>query len=278
MDLNTPQRRADRTSHRRTVQNLIKRGGTVTKRYREIEERLETFNRHKITNTVEDLADAVIEGATGSELTPFIVAVNAELSPDNRVHVAAVEAISQRLRDEYLNHSAQKNYDAAREAYNDLAAKFTAAHTTTPTNTPASELVGASAKQREAWLETQTLAPQLSEALNTLRIAALATTKYSNTDAELLGLALIPNDANRRDVWEAWRRENRWGDLIDLGVTLQAPTLDALEPYAEPKPLVQRQIATPDGYSNVGNPVYFYETATFDPERLDEHGNPTRVG
>ncbi|MFD2674813.1 hypothetical protein [Gulosibacter bifidus] len=267
----------DTRNHHLLVNKLKEYGGTVTKRYEQISQRLDNLVQDKITGAVQQLADAVMAGTTGTDLIPFIANANTEVTNNPQALAQAREIIFETLETEYLTNSATKNYETARQHFNNIGKRFKKATTIAPAGTTANDIATGTAEQRAAWIDTQALPNELDKAWTQLRLAAAATGKITDTGEHYLGLAINPQQAKRRDIWQAWTADQHWTAILNTGAIIEAPELDKHEPYREPKPLEYRQLRIPDGYGSIGNMLYRYEDATFDPELLDANGEPTRV-
>ena len=119
---------------------------------------------------------------------------------------------------------------------------------------PASEVIGMDEKPavRSTWVDVVNLAARASAAAAFLTTAAdHAGVKLD--DATRLGMvASIPDDLDRRAVWDALDgkhgRAGRWGTLLRLGATLTAPgTVDGIIGYRRPKPLERRYLRVEHG-------------------------------
>lgn len=215
-------------------------GGTFSDEYHHIVERKATFDR--LTGIAQE---RFIEAALGNEdddeviLWRSLALAEAVANPTHHATIRnALTDAADKIRAVELEKTAQANYDLIRARFNEAATAFGKAHEVIPADTDPALLALAPEKTRKAWVEGQTRTGTLNQLIPLLLAAArIAGTNVDNKHA--LGLTVSAEGLHRRRVWEAWESENRWTALIDLGATIQAPSLNEYTYYREPKPIEQ---------------------------------------
>lgn len=154
--------------------------------------------------------------------------------------------------------AAPANYEAARAVYEAaVEALAQAVAVVDPTAEPR-DLIAASPKIRNAWLEADALAEVAGEALGTLvlsaRLANVLLAHPSHERGEDHGLSVLSLDREdgptRRQAWQAWDEghEQRGGPLaalLRIGADVSALALEDVRPYRRPKQMEERLVQSP---------------------------------
>lgn len=229
------------------VETITANGATITKKFQTLADRWETFTT---TNgrIQDELNDAISDPEVSAEELARLNALAVAAQLTTPVHKATVrnEAgahMLRLLRDEYATVAAA-NYETIREAFNTKAAQLTEALDIADPEASAEEMVRASAKVRAAWADSPILANELETLVSLLHTAATLAGKADPTGGiakRLIGLTVNTTGLHRRRVWEAWEnttgRAGHWRELWKLGATIEAPALEEVTTYTEPKPM-----------------------------------------
>ena len=233
---------------RTNIAELVDAGCHTTPEYDRIAARFDAF-LNPDTDPVDDLGGAIIGTADSDRLAQLTAsAMTAMAAPTARMPLATRVAVDvlRALRAEYAT-VAEENYNVLAAAFNKVAAKVTAAHRLVDVDANPAALLTAEDRARKAWMEAELLAGELDTLVPALtRAAAMAGARLNAPEPER-GLSVVADVAglHRRRVWEAWEasegRTGRWGALIALGAEIGAQPLEAIQPYAQPRPMETRQ-------------------------------------
>lgn len=226
------------------VQRVTDAGGTVTKAYDEAVNRWHDWAELRESSPLQALTDAYEAGATIKQLATLrAAALAAEATNaimEATVHNAVAPAALAQIMAAY-HPTKDDNYRVARDAYNALARQFTDLAETVDVEADARTMVAADEATRSGWLKAEVLAHQLTQAAAILADAATLAGKPTNTDSATIGATVNADGLHVRRVWEAWAttegRTGKWGALVALGATIEAPELDDLSNYREPMPM-----------------------------------------
>lgn len=258
----------------RTAADIEAMGGKVTDRFARTRARWDALRSTEL-----DPLAAVVDALTGDDdpdpehLATIVATTQAHdtARANPQIAAGAWQILAQRIlpgqRAEWAKVT-KDNYRAAAEAYNQAAKALTTAVTMVDPDAQPEALMDGTTKVRNAWVEIPTLAAALDRAERYLHTTAREVGVDTRDAATTLGLvATIQATADRRKVWEAIEgqhgRAGKWGTLLHLGATLQAPTNPGeVKPYRKPKPIERRYLRT-----NVG-----LQAVDYDPERDEPKG------
>lgn len=247
------------------VTAVITAGGTTTKEYDRILARWNDYNAQPST-AQQQLTAAIL----GKETPERIAELNALALAEQADHVTRATVTNEVaaevypvLRSEYAK-TAAANYTTLAEKFNDTARTLTEAMDAVDIETAPEQLMSGTDEQRNAWAHAPALAASLTSQVPALADAArLAGLTIHGADGTL-PLTVDPGNLHRRRVWEAWEsgtgRAGKWGALITLGATIEAPDLEDYKPYRRPEPIETR-------YEQVGPGMH--RPVQIDPE--DQH-------
>lgn len=233
------------------IQTIIDAGGTVTPEYSRLEERWNIIYNID-TDLIGRLTEAVLGDAPVDEVAD-LHALALAVEATTNIHRATVrnavtKALENKMQTEYAK-TAVANYNTIRDAFNQDADAFTAAHQIVPATTDPATLVTAAPKTRNAWAEGQALAIALTAKLPLLVTAATLAGARTAHPTTPIGLALNVDGLHRRRVWEAF--EEGWTALLELGATIHAPELEHFQDYREPRPMRTEHVKVGIGWRNV---------------------------
>lgn len=218
-------------------------GGTTTRKHQDAVKRWRTWAGHDNTGALTQLEDAYASGQDTQtlEILRQAALISETLTP---VHYATVRnAVAPAALDQVTSTyqpSAIGNYETIREQFNNTAATFHENADIIDPETNADQLVAADDTTRRAWLDADLAAHQLTQLASVLADAATLAGHPITTDADAIGLTINAHDAHRRHIWDAWNntgRTGKWGPVAALGATIEAPALDDLTAYREPRPM-----------------------------------------
>jgi len=223
------------------IDQIIEAGGTVTKEYDRLHNRLRAFS---------DIDDDIIGRLTEALMSDEPIGTVADLralavaaEAGTQVHSATVQnavfrTVHKAMEAEYAK-TAVANYNSIRDQFNEHADEFTNAHNVIPATTDPATLVTATDKIRKAWAAGQAAALALTAKVPLLVLAAtLAGTRIQHPTVPI-GLVAQVDGLHRRRVWEAY--DDGWTALLELGATIHAPELHDYADYREPRPIESRQ-------------------------------------
>lgn len=232
------------------VATIVENGGATTTKFEALTKRWDTFANLEFS-AQDALNKAVFDPKVKPEELARLHALAIAAAGSNHVTEATVRnsvsaEILAALRVEYRT-VAEANYEAIRTRFNELAEQLTDALDTVDSEASPELMVKADSATRAAWADAPAHAYQLTALLPTLHTAALlaGTTQPSgHADKLLIGLTTNTDGLHRRRVWEAWNnttgRALQWRELWKLGATIEAPALNNIKPYREPKPMETR--------------------------------------
>ncbi|MHA7293902.1 hypothetical protein [Arthrobacter sp. HLT1-21] len=249
---------------------ITEAGGTVTTEYQRVLDRWHAYTGRESTAQAQ-LAAAILAKASPDRIAELHALALAELAPSTTtadVHNSTSAAVYPVLVREY-EKTAEDNYEALAERFNETATRYTEAATILDPETPPEQLLHATQEKRDAWTVAGVTAAELDAQIPALTAAAkLAGTRITNNDG-LLALTVNPGKLHRRRVWEAWEAEGRtgrWAALVKLGATIRACDLATYTEYRQTQPIETR-------YEEVGRGQWMpIET---DPEDTVKHSGPT---
>lgn len=232
------------------VNLIVKNGGSTTTKFETLTKRWDTF-----TNIEDDMQanlnkavlDPKVKPAELAQLRALaIAAAGSNLVTQATVRNNVAAEILAALRVEYRTVAAA-NYETIRERFNELADQLTDALDIVDSEASPEHMVKADTETRTAWADAPAHAHQLSALVPALETAALlagTTPATGQADKLLIGLTTNAEGLHRRRVWEAWNnttgRALHWRELWKLGATIEAPALNEIKPYREPKPMETR--------------------------------------
>lgn len=244
------------------IATVTNAGGKTTKEYDRILTRWNDYTNQAST-AQQQLAAAILGKETPERIAELNALALAELAgPVNASEVRNEVAaeIYPALRNEY-SKTAAANYDTLAAKFNTTAQALTEAMQTVDIETAPEHLMSGTETQRNAWAHAPALAASLtSQVPNLTEAARLAGLTIPGVDGTL-PLTTNPGTLHRRRVWEAWEnttgRAGKWGALITLGATIEAPDLEEYKPYRRPAPMETR-------YEQVGRGMH--RPVEIDPE------------
>ncbi|WP_282826950.1 hypothetical protein [Gulosibacter sediminis] len=239
---------------RKDVDNIVDHGGTVTKEYTRLQGRLSDYlnGDDSSADPFDTLAEAVKGKATPQEIADLERAALIEGAASREDRASARNHVETELtaamRVEYRT-TATSNYELMRGRFNDNAARYTELARIVAPDTDPAQLVTAGRQEREAWGELQTLTHELDDALSLVHTAAtLAGANIDDTKSSYIGIAVRPQQERRRAIWAAWESGNKWANLVSLAVKVEAPDLEDITKYREPKPIETRYARAAIGF------------------------------
>ena len=232
------------SNYRDRVDRVTAAGGTTSKAYRDAANRWDAWSALRNTSPLQALTDAYEAGTPIEDLAPLrTAALTGEASNpiiDATVHSAVAPAAYAAMVQAY-QPNARANYDTARTAFNTAAAEFHTLAEKIDPEADAASMVRADDATRAAWLKIEVTAHHLDTHAAILADAATLAGKPTNTDSATIGATVNADGLHVRRVWEAWAntdgRTGKWGALVALGATIEAPELDDLSNYREPMPM-----------------------------------------
>ncbi|PPJ03334.1 hypothetical protein C5E51_28090 [Nocardia nova] len=238
-------------------------GGTVSKKWTEIDSRYEAF-QYRQSSPIDDLYDAIVSGADEATLNRKYSDVVADTvaSVDGTAKYVSGTAesvikgevrrrIAVALIKEYAT-TAEANIQTIADQFDTAYARFLELASAIDPETPPERLVGQPMEVQTAWLESAEVSARLETLLRALKAAVgLAGVHNLNNDAEVSLVA--PTDAvgmHKRAVWDAWNTDGRcgrWSALAAADIEVRA-----IRSAGEFKRLAKPQItfvteATPTG-------------------------------
>ena len=257
--------------------------------------RLHAFRAPTASSPLRDrLIDAILHGGAdeAAQIAELRALAEAEAQPPNQVLMTVVTgAVGVALFDLY-DPVADNVYACVAKAFNDTAAKFTAAAAKVDVELGSEEVVGQPGPARTAWINAVALAGALDGHLVALAAAAELAGQPVDSDELLIPLVIANLEGlHRRRLWEAFlsahppasgkpwvsRRElarepsaprcGRWAALIAVGAQLAAAdlSLGELAPYGRPGPLDRRERRVA---GQVGNTVWHFDPC--DPDYVEQ--------
>jgi len=234
-------------------------------RITEIRSKLDGFRAGAGQPVLDLLAEAVTNGEDTDLL--FAAAV-AENTSTPAAHNAVVTGVRERLhaaiRSTYAA-SAVDSYSAVANKFDTAAKKLAAAHQAVDIEASPELVLDLPDKQRKLWKDAPSMAADLARLSEVLTAAAVLAGISDDSDESVIALVVDAAEANRRDLWAAWRTEDteaaaartarqalpftdsplptrsrcgRWSALLNLGVTLRAhPADEPFNPYRKPMPM-----------------------------------------
>ncbi|MBF6449507.1 hypothetical protein IU429_17695 [Nocardia elegans] len=224
------------------VNRVVAAGGTVTQRYRDLDNRLDEY-RYRPAGWLHDLATAVINGEDIDRVRELYTLTVAEAvggvqgtqkgsvygTAENLVDQQVTNLVAAEMSKEYSANSAMPNLKVLATKFDKLWSEFVSLSKIVDPETNADQIVGKDAKVQQAWLRQLEVKAELDSVLFALGTAAdLAGTRGITGNANTyLGLVMHPSAEGqaRKRVWEAWGSDGRcgrWSPLIGLGETLKA--------------------------------------------------------
>lgn len=239
------------------VRTVTDNGGTTTTEYQGILDRWTEFGELQ-SQAAANLAAAVTTGNSSEDLASLRALAVAEASATTVAEATVANVVAgqvfEALRTEYAPVAAA-NYERIRKAFNDTAAKFTKAVETVHPDAVPEELMSATATIRSAWADAPMLALELDAKSVVLAEAASLAGYRTGQKQHSIGLTINADGLHRRRVYEAWDnntgRARRWGALLDLGASIEAPALEEYEAYREPADIIITQERSGIGWMNV---------------------------
>ncbi|MEE2529149.1 hypothetical protein V1639_08915 [Pseudarthrobacter sp. J75] len=266
------------------VRTVTDNGGTTTSDFQAILDRWTTF-RELHSQAAINLAKAVTTGTTEDLATLRALAIaEATATTVTEATVSNVVAgqVFEALRTEYAPVAAA-NYERIRKAFNETAGRFIKAVEIVHPDAAPEQLMSATAPIRSAWADAPMLALELDAQAVVLAEAANLAGYRTGQKQHSIGLTVNTDGLHRRRVYEAWDtstgRTRRWGALLDLGATIEAPALDEYEAYREPADILIKQERHGIGWVNVEiDPEDTeYELDTHSALEVERHANRPEV-
>lgn len=227
------------------IATVTNAGGTTTKEYDRIITRWNDYTTQPST-AQQQLTAAILGKDAPERIAELNALALAELA--NQVDRASVlnavaNEVYPALRNEYAK-TAAANYKTLAAKFNTTAQTLTEAMDTVDIETAPEHLMSGTEEQRNAWAHAPALAASLTSQVHNLAEAArLAGLTIQGADGTL-PLTVDPGTLHRRRVWEAWEnttgRAGKWGAVVNLGATIEAPALEEYKHYRRPAPIETR--------------------------------------